>query len=127
MNPIYIPTLYFLKSHFNIILTLMLKPPKVGSSLQAVPYIKRQRNKDNVLRILQPKSEKVKKTGENCATKSFVICTSVFTSYLRVTRSNQIEGCKIARTCHMGRKAGNAYKILVGKPEGKSSSWEIKE
>jgi hypothetical protein len=80
MNPVYIPTLYFLKIHFNIILTLMLKPPKVDSSLQAVPYIKRQRNKDNVLRKLQPKSEKVKKTGENCATKIFVICTSVFTS-----------------------------------------------
>jgi hypothetical protein len=59
----------------------------------------------------------IRKDGENCTVKSFIICTLC---------PNIIRGIKLRRVRWAGlvpcvRKVTNSYKTLVGKPEGKRS------
>jgi hypothetical protein len=64
-------------------------------------------------RIFRPKRYEVTGNGEDYITKSFMLCTSHYHS------GDQVNKSEIGRTCSTYGERRNAYKALVGKPEGR--------
>jgi hypothetical protein len=59
-------------------------------------------------RIFRPKS------GEVYITRSFMLCTSH-----QASLGDQLKKTEVGRTCSMYGESRGAYRVLVGKPEGR--------
>jgi hypothetical protein len=67
-------------------------------------------------RIFGPKRNEWEESGENCIMRSFITCTLCHIYIIRMIKSRRIRWA--GNTANLGKKR-NAYRILVGMPEGK--------
>jgi hypothetical protein len=57
----------------------------------------------------------LQETGKNCMMRGFIIC--IYHHYIQMITSR---GDKMGRACGtLGGEKRNAYRVLIGKPEGK--------
>jgi hypothetical protein len=112
MKPVHMPTLYFFKICFNIILTLMPKSPMRVLPFRLSYTIKGRGNKDKVLSLCGPKRRKGRKEWRKLLHNPY--CSP----FIRVIKSRHIRWP--GHVACMGKKR-NAYKILLRNSEGKSS------
>jgi hypothetical protein len=59
--------------------------------------------------------------GENCIMNSSIICSLLFTKYYY---DGQIKEDETGRQVAAMGETKNAYKVLVGKPEGNKTTWK---